>query len=171
MDKEGYKERSWPLLMIASASKKNIIHISRFNVDDGRVCGKVLTECGRAIHGCRTSFTPEEIENGPLHVSSIYREKTYTLCPHCGTKEDFVNAETEYRTKFAAYQEERAREDQEHMAKVAKTQSAMRSAIKAELLYGVSGIEDVEDQGWSFSFTHKGRRIRITLENPPDVKN
>ena len=159
-------EREWPLV-ITGGSK--ILHISRQNVrGEG-----MRTECGRTIKHNRTEhFSDEEFEaSDGVTIEHDWWPHPYKFCTRCGTKEDFQEAEKTFQKLKSERTEQMQQELEDKKKRLETLQIAVRACMASEVLYGITGVDDVVNEDWSILFTLNGKRYRLTAEEPPDVED
>jgi hypothetical protein len=156
---EQRKERGWPMLVISTGG---VIHISRANAPHG----KVKCDCGRTIEhrGNIANTNLDELEASDGKTVTFYDRWTYKFCQRCGSKEDFIEAQKKSIKALAENKERREAKWDAEQKELAKTQAAVRSCMAAEVLYGITGVDDVVHDGWSISFTLRGNRYKLTAE-------
>ena len=147
-------------MLVISISK--VVHISRANTTSGRVS----TECGRDMRNCgHYSGTPAEIRKTMgQQLPLLYGQFQYTLCSKCGTIEDFAKTQEESQRKLEENKRERADRYDKIKSRIEKTKAAIRATIAAEVLYGLTGVDDIENEEWGVKFTLKGHRMELRID-------
>jgi hypothetical protein len=148
--------RDWPVIVY---TRTNVVHISRENAPHG----KVRTECGREIeHIGHYRGTPEDIRKADgQQLPKLHGIWNYRMCSRCGGREKFAEAQEEHDEAMEVRERERKETSDRLKKTMEEVQAAIRAVIASEVLYGLTGVDDVVNAGWTVSFTYNGMRMEL----------